>query len=130
MNAAHVIVTLTSLAGLLSGCSERAATPLAATVCELTRYPQRMVQIDAEVRVDTDGRTVIGDARCASTKIELRLTEAAERAGAALQLMTAARNAASSGQPSIAVKLTGVFTNTATSTYFVAENIAGLPASR
>jgi hypothetical protein len=96
----------------------------------MTKYAQRMVQIDAEIRVDPDGRTVIGDARCAGTKIELRLTEAAARAGAAEQLMAAARSAASNGKPSVPAKLTGVYANTATSAYFIAENISGLPASR
>ena len=126
----RVVFALTALLGLLTACSERTQPPVATTVCELPTYVQRMVQVDAEISVDAGGRTVIGDAHCATTKIELRLSEAASRAGAAAQLKAAAQRAVSSGNPSIPVKLTGVFTNESTAAYFIAESIAGHPAPK
>ena len=116
--------------GLLSACGERMQAPIATTVCELPAYAQRMVQLDAEISVDRDGRTVIGDARCATTKIELQLSAAATRAGAAEQLEAAAQSATSSGKPSFSAKLTGVFTHATTGTYFIAESISGLPTTK
>jgi hypothetical protein len=101
--------------------------PLVATVCQLTTYAQRTVQVDAEISVDNSGHAVLGDARCAATMIELRLSAAASRAGAAEQLKLAAQAAVGSGKPSVRMKLIGVFTNEATGTYFVAESVTSLP---
>jgi hypothetical protein len=127
LSSRHALFALTALLGLLAACSERTQTPVATTVCELPTHAQRMVQVDAEISVDANGGTVIGDAHCATTKIELRLSQAASRAGVAEQLKAASQRAASSGNPNIPAKLTGVFSNESTSAYFIAESISGLP---
>jgi hypothetical protein len=126
----HVVFALPALLGLLTACSGGAPKAVATSVCELGRYSQRTAKIDAEISVDVTGRTVIGDARCATTKIELRLSAAALRAGAAEQLKTASQGAVSGGKTSFAVKLTGIFADEPTGAYFIAENVTGLPVSK
>jgi hypothetical protein len=122
----HIV---TALIVMLSACSGRAPPPIAATVCDLPMHVGRTVQVDAEISPDRDGRTVIGDARCARTKIELRLSAGATRAGAAEQLMAASRSAASSHNASIPVKLTGIYTSES-GDYFTADSVAVLPAPK
>ncbi len=123
----RVEFTLAALVGLLTACSQAPPTPLATTVCDLPAHAQRTVQFDATVRVDSEGKTLISDAQCPATQIELRLSTAASRAGAAEQLESAAQQAVSSGNKSFPVRLTGVFTSTPPDTYFVADTVSAAP---
>ena len=116
------VLTLT----LVSACSEQAQAPMVTSVCDLTAHLQRVVQLDALIEVEPDGRTVISDAQCASTKVELRLSAAGSRSGAAERLQAAAQRSSGSGNRTIAATLTGVLTNTTTGYTFNADSISGL----
>ena len=85
------------------------------------------MQIDASVSVDSEGKTLIGDARCPATQVELRLSTAAARAGAAGQLKSAAQQAVSAGNSRFPVRLTGVYTSAPSGTYFVADSVSTAP---
>jgi hypothetical protein len=111
---------------LVSACSEQAQAPMVTSVCDLAAHVQRVVQLDALIEVEPDGRTVISDAKCASTKVELRLSAAATRSGAAERLQAAAQRASGSGKRTIAATLTGVLANTTTGYYFNADSVLGL----
>jgi hypothetical protein len=111
---------------LVSACSEQAQAPMVTSVCDLAAHMQRVVQFDALIEAETDGRTVISDAKCASTKVELRLSVAASRSGAAERLQAAAQRASGSGNRTIAATLTGVLHNTTTGYYFNADSVSGL----
>jgi hypothetical protein len=113
-----------ALAGLLTACSPSPQAPLATTVCDLPAHAQRTVQIDATVSVDPEGQALISDVNCSATQIELRLSTAASRAGAAEQLKSAAQQAVSSGNSSFPIRLTGVYRSTPSDTYFVAESVS------
>ena len=115
--------TLCWLPFLLSACGQAPQSPLATTVCDLAAHAQRSVQIDAVVVVDADGRTLISDAHCAASKVELQLSAAAARAGADQRLRAAAQRAVSSGGTNIPVRLTGVYTQTASGAVFIADSV-------
>jgi hypothetical protein len=123
----RVEFVLTALVGLLSACSQSPQPPLVTTVCELPANAQRTVQVDAAVSVDAAGKTLISDANCPATRIELQLSTAASRAGAAEQLKSAAQQAVSSGNSSFPIRLTGVYTGTPPDRYFVADSVAAVP---
>ena len=118
---------LAALVGLLTACSQAPQTPLATTVCELPAHAQRTVQIDATVSVDSEGKTLISDSDCPATQLELRLSTAASRAGAAEQLKSAAQQAVSAGNSRFPVRLTGVYTSAPAGTYFVADSVSAAP---
>jgi hypothetical protein len=118
---------LAALAGLLAACSPAPPVPLATTVCELPGHAQRTVQIAATVSVDAAGATLISDPQCPATQIELRLSAAGTRSGAAEQLKSAAKAAVGSGKSSFPVKLSGVYSSTAADTYFVADSVSPAP---
>jgi hypothetical protein len=109
---------------LLSACSQAPQPPLATTVCDLPAHAQRTVQIDATVSVDPEGKTLISDTQCPATQVELRLSTAASRAGAAEQLKSAAQQAVSAGNARFPVRLTGVYTSAPPDTYFVADSVS------
>ena len=117
-----------ALAGLLTACSPAPQPPVATTVCDLPAHAQRTVQVDATVTVDPEGKTLISDAKCSATQIELRLSTAAQRAGAAEQLKTAAQQAVSAGNSSFPIRLTGVYTGGPPEVVFVAESVAPPPS--
>lgn len=123
----RVEFALAALAGLLTACSQAPQTPHATTVCDLSAHAQRTVQVDATVTVDSEGKTLISDARCPATQIELRLSTAASRAGAAEQLKSAAQQAVSSGSSSFPIRLRGVYTSAPPDTYFVADSVSVAP---
>jgi hypothetical protein len=126
-HAGPLHVVLIALLGLLTACSERKPAPLTTSVCELSMYAQRAVQIDAEISAGPGGVPLIGDPRCPTTKVELRLSGAATRAGAEEQLKAAAQRATGSGSQSFPARLSGVFTNATTGDYFIAESFSELP---
>jgi hypothetical protein len=97
------------------------------TVCELARFPQRLVAIGAEVRLRSDGQAVISDANCAAVRIELRLIGAAAHAGLEEALKTAL--AAGVDGVRISVSITGVYT-TAPEVSFTAETLTIAPPGR
>jgi hypothetical protein len=111
---------------LVSACSEQAQAPMVTSVCDLTAHMQRVVQLDALIEVESDGRTVISDAQCASTKVELGLSAAANRSAVATRLQAAALRASGSGNRTIAATLTGVLTHTTTGYTFNADSVSGL----
>jgi hypothetical protein len=117
---------LAGIAAMLSACSNPPAPPTVTTVCEWQAHAQQLVQVDADISVDSSGRAVIGDAHCPTTHVQLQLSATAERAGVGDRLTAASRSAAQSGHASIPVKATGVFWNAPSGAYFVAENIAGI----
>jgi hypothetical protein len=120
-----------ALVGLLAACGPSPQPPLATTVCELPAHAQRSVQFDATVSVDSEGQAFISDARCTETRIMLRLSTAASRAGAAGQLQAAAQQAVSAGHTSFPVRVTGVYTSTPSEASFVAESVtAAVPPGR
>jgi hypothetical protein len=82
------------------------------------------VQVDVTVSVDPEGRALMSDANCSATQIELRLSTAALRAGAAEQLKSAAQQAVSAGNSSFPIRLTGIYTSTSSDTFFVAESVS------
>jgi len=123
----RVEFALAALVGLLTACSQAPPTPLATTVCDLPAHAQRTVQIDAAVSVDSEGKALISDTNCLTTQIELRLSTAASRAGAAEQLKSAAQQAVSSGNKSFPIRLTGVYTSAPSGTYFVADTVSAAP---
>jgi hypothetical protein len=114
---------LAALLGLLTACSPAPQPPLATTVCDLPAHAQRTVQIDATVSVDAEGKTLISDANCSATQIELRLSTAASRAGSAELLKSAAQQAVGGGKSNFPVKLTGVYT-AAPDSVFVADSVS------
>ena len=73
---------------------------------------------------------MISDAQCVSTKVELRLSVAASRSGAAERLQAAAQRASGSGNRTIAATLTGALTRTTTGYTFNAGSLSGLERSR
>jgi len=123
----RVEFALAALVALLTACSPSPQTPLATTVCDLPAHAQLTVQIDATVSVDSEGKTLISDAQCPATQVELRFSTAASRAGAAEQLKSAARQAVSAGNSRFPIRLTGVYTNAPSGTYFVADNVSAAP---
>lgn len=127
MKNPFALALLLPLAGLPGGCGQAPPAPLATTVCELPAHAQRTVQITASVSVDAEGRTLIGDPQCPATQIELRLSNAAQRAGAAGRLQAAARAAAGGGQSSFAIRLTGVYADGPPEAYFVTDSVAPAP---
>jgi hypothetical protein len=116
--------TMVALAGLLTACSPPPQAPVATTVCDLPAHAQRTVQVDVTVSVDPEGRALMSDANCSATQIELRLSTAALRAGAAEQLKSAAQQAVSAGNSSFPIRLTGIYTSTSSDTFFVAESVS------
>lgn len=122
-----LLVLVAALIGMVAGCSSSPPPPLATRVCELPAHAQRTVQITASVSVDAEGRTLIGDPQCPATQIELRLSNAAQRAGAAGRLQAAARAAAGGGQSSFAIRLTGVYADGPPEAYFVTDSVAPAP---
>jgi len=123
----RVEFALAALVGLLTACSQSPPTPHATTVCDLPAHAQRTVQIDATVSTDSEGKTLIGDARCPATQVELRLSTAASRAGAAEQHKSAAQEAVSAGNTRFPIRLTGVYTKAPSGDYFVADNVSAAP---
>jgi hypothetical protein len=109
----------------LSGCGSSPQAPTVTTLCDLPAHVQQLVQLDADISVDSSGRAVLGDAHCATTKVELRLSETATRNGVAERLTAASQNAARNGQAAIPAKVIGVYWN-ASGSYFVAESVSGI----
>jgi len=120
-------LALAALAGWVTGCSPAPQPPLATTVCDLPGNAQRTVQIDATVSVDAEGKTLISDARCPATRIELRLSAAGSRTGGADRLKSAAQQAVGSGNASFSIRLTGVYTPVPPDAYFIADSVAPVP---
>ncbi len=120
---------LAPLAIVLAACSG-APQPLATTLCDLPIYPQRLVQLEAQVGVRPDGRVVILDAQCPAIRIDLRLTGAAARAGFEEKLKKSSDGLADPASVRLPAKLTGVFTGPPGSTYFTAEAIVELAAGQ
>jgi hypothetical protein len=123
----RVEFALAALVGLLAACAPAPQPPLATTVCDLPANADRTVQIDATVSVDAEGKTLISDARCSATQIELRLSESGSRAGGAEQLKSAAQQAAGSGSSSFPIRLTGVYTRDPAGSYFIADSVSAAP---
>jgi hypothetical protein len=118
---------LAALVAVLAACTESGTAPLSVSVCDLAQYPQRLVQLKAEVRLRNDGQAVISDAGCATERIELRLTGAAVRAGLEAALKTAL--AAGADKVRVPVSLTGVYA-AAPDAFFTAEALVIAPAGR
>jgi hypothetical protein len=110
---------------VLTACGGSPQAPTATSVCDLSAHAQELVQVEADISVDSSGRAVLGDAHCATTKVELRLSETATRNGVAERLTAASQNAAHSGHATLPATVTGVFWN-ASGSYFVAESISGI----
>jgi hypothetical protein len=117
------------LAIALAACSG-AAPPMATTLCDLPIYPQRLVQLEAQVGVRPDGRVVIVDAKCPAIRIDLRLTGAAARAGFEERLKKTSAGLADPASVRLPAKLTGVFTGPPGGSFFTAEAIVELAAGQ
>jgi hypothetical protein len=115
------------LAMLLAACGAAPPPPLATTVCGLAAHAQRTVQLTASVSVDASGTALISDPACAGTRIELRLSAAGSRAGAAERLQSAAKAAVGAGKTSFSVGLTGVYNSTPEGAVFIADSVAPSP---
>jgi hypothetical protein len=118
---------LAAAVAVLAACTEAGTAPLSVSVCDLARYPQRLVQVKAEVRLRSDGQAVISDASCAAERIELRLTGAAAHAGLEAALKTALADGADKVR--MPVSLTGVYA-AAPDAFFTAEALVMAPAGR
>lgn len=92
---------------LLAACERPGAQPLATTVCELPQNAQRLVRLQAEVGVRSDGHAVIGDANCPSQRYVLQLTGAAARSGLEEQLKASPVD--DKGARHLPVTVTGVY---------------------
>lgn len=103
----------------LTACSQPPAAPPNIDVCRLRDQPDRLVTISA-VLANDGTRTLIGGTDCPDLGVELRLTDAAFRAGAQLQLQAAVR-AAAPGTP-VRVNLTGVY-NAGAAAVFTVEQV-------
>jgi hypothetical protein len=101
------LLLLIATTGLLAGCARPGAQPTATTVCDLPQNAQRLVRLQAEVGVRSDGHAVISDANCPSKRYELRLTGVAARSGLEPQLQAAPTDAA--GARHLPVIVTGVY---------------------
>jgi hypothetical protein len=114
---------------LLAACADQAPAPLATTVCELVQHPQRTVQLQATLSVNPAGSIVMSDAACATTRVELRLSSQAERAGYSARLQQSLQPAGSFGEirELPGVTLTGVLQTGDGETFFSAETLSGVP---
>jgi hypothetical protein len=123
------LAPIAALAMLLTACSG-GPQPLGTTLCDLPLYPQRLLQLDAQVGAERDGRAVIVDARCPAIRIELRLTGAAARAGFDERLKKASAGLSDPASVRLPVKLTGVYTGPPDGSYFTAEAVVELTAGK
>lgn len=113
----------------MSSCSS-GPTPLTTNLCELPIYPQRLVQLEAQIGSARDGRVMLLDARCPAIRIELRLTGAAARSGFDDRLKQAAEGLADPSTVRLPAVLTGVYTGPPAGSYFTAEAIAEVTAGK
>lgn len=120
---------LSTSALLFAACSS-GPQPLNTTVCDLPLYPQRSLQLDAQVGTERDGRAVIVDARCPAIRIGLRLTGAAARAGLEDRLKKASEGLVDPASVRLPVRLTGVYTGPPEGSYFTAETVIELAAGK
>ena len=107
MNRPTRFASVTLAVALLAACDRPGAQPLASTVCELPQNAQRLVRLQAEVGVRSDGHAVIGDANCPSQRYVLQLTGAAARSGLEDQLKASPVD--DKGARHLPVTITGVY---------------------
>lgn len=123
------IATLAAMSLLLGACSA-GRPPLSTTLCDLPIFPQRLVQMEAQIGTASDGRALVLDARCPAIRIELRLTGAAARAGLDERLKRAADSLADPATVRLPVTLTGVYTGPPAGSYFTAEAVTEITAGK
>jgi hypothetical protein len=117
------------LAGLVAACSSN-PQPLTTTLCDLPIYPQRLVQLDAQVGVQPDGRAMLMDASCPAIRIELRLTGAAAHSGLDARLKKASEGLSDPASVRLPATLSGVYTGPPAGSYFTAETVAEVTAGK